>query len=478
MNSEKMDNELPEGWEYRQLGEIGNYINGKAFKPSDWATKGRPIIRIQDLTHTKSNPNYYDGIIEDRYVVHPGDFLISWSATLGAYIWDGPEAVLNQHIFRVDSYIHKRFHKFLIDFILDDLQRETHGSGMVHVTKGKFDNIVAPIPPLAEQKRIVARLEELLPQVDAVKQRLGRASRIMRRFRQAVLNAACSGKLTEGWRDSYSDRLAPVEASDYQQLSTVDLPEIPQEWAYVSLGSRTIKCQYGTSVKASDQCEGNVPILRMGNIQDGSIDYSQLKYVKLSNEIKPFIVEKGDFLFNRTNSPELVGKSAIFDSDKQMVFASYLIRLRFDKEEINPEYVCFWVSSDTGRAWASAVKTDGVSQSNINAKKLQLMPLPLPSKQEQDEIVRRMEALFSLADTIEKQIEKAKQKVEKLSQSILAKAFRGELVPTEAEIARQEGRSYEAASVLLEQIKTEREKTTRHSPEKQTNRSLQRVRRG
>src|SRR5689334_18744687 len=92
---------VPEGWKRTTIGELGRYLNGRGFKTSEWARTGRPIIRIQDLTGSNKNPNYFNGAIEDRYIVEPGDLLVSWSATLGAYIWDGPEAVLNQHIFKV-----------------------------------------------------------------------------------------------------------------------------------------------------------------------------------------------------------------------------------------------------------------------------------------------------------------------------------------------------------------------------------------
>jgi type I restriction enzyme, S subunit len=164
----------------------------------------------------------------------------------------------------------------------------------------------------------------------------------------------------------------------------------------------------------------------------------------------------GDILFNRTNSPELVGKAAVYDADLPAVFASYLIRLRCDDQLVQSRYVCWWINSPWGRWWARTVRTDGVSQSNINATTLQAMPLPLPPVEEQAEIVRRVEALFKLADAIEKRLAAATAQAEKLTQAILAKAFRGELVPTEAELARREGRPYEPASTLLERIRTER----------------------
>lgn len=137
---------VPDGWRATTLGDLGQYLNGRAFKTTEWSKSGRPIIRIQDLTGSHRSPNYFEGEVEDRYVVRPGEFLISWSATLGAYIWDGPEAVLNQHIFKVESNIDKEFHYYLVRERIAELERNAHGSGMVHVTKGVFENTPVAVP--------------------------------------------------------------------------------------------------------------------------------------------------------------------------------------------------------------------------------------------------------------------------------------------------------------------------------------------
>jgi Type I restriction modification DNA specificity domain len=137
-----------------------------------------------------------------------------------------------------------------------------------------------------------------------------------------------------------------------------------------------------------------------------------------------------------------------------MTFASYLIRVRCDPQMLSTKLLCFWINSPWGREWARRVRTDGVSQSNINSHKLGALPVPLPPVEEQREIVRRVESFFKLADAIEKRVAAAMARAEKLTQSILAKAFRGELVPTEAELARRDGRTYEPASALLGRIKS------------------------
>lgn len=150
-----MSSELPNRWTHSKLGDLGKYLNGYAFNAKTWATSGRPIIRIQNLTGSNDNCNYFQGEIADRYVVRRGDLLVSWAATLGAFVWQGEEAVLNQHIFKVESNIDKSFHRYLIDLKLDEMMKRTHGSGMVHITKSNFDNVPVDVPPLAEQQRIV-----------------------------------------------------------------------------------------------------------------------------------------------------------------------------------------------------------------------------------------------------------------------------------------------------------------------------------
>jgi hypothetical protein len=123
--------------------------------------------------------------------------------------------------------------------------------------------------------------------------------------------------------------------------------------------------------------------------------------------------------------------------------------------------VCAWINSPWGRQWARTVRTDCVSQSNINASKLQTMPLPVPPLGEQEEIVRRMEALFRLADTIEGRLAAAWAQAERLPRTILERAFRGELVPTEAELARDEGREHEPAALLVERVRAGRSEERR-----------------
>ena len=406
------NDEVPEGWSQAPIGSLCDLKNGRAFKPTEWSNQGLPIVRIQNLNNPNAKFNCFEGSFEDRYLLTGGELLFAWSGTpgtsFGAHVWRGGKAVLNQHIFRVDfdtANLDKRFFRYAINQKLDELIGVAHGGvGLRHVTKGTFENTEISLPPLAEQKRIADKLEAVLGRVNACRARLDRVPDLLKRFRQSVLAAATSGQLTEDWREENFD----------------------SEWIDVALEEVAEDFDYGSSAKSSKT--GAVPVLRMGNIQEGKLDWDDLVFTSGTEEIAKYRLLPGDVLFNRTNSPELVGKTAVFKGEREAIFAGYLIRVRCSKRLL-PDYINYCLNSPAGRDYCWQVKTDGVSQSNINAKKLAAFSFQLPSLPEQAEIVRHVEVLFALADRIEARLTAARAQVERLTPATLSKAFRGDLVP-------------------------------------------------
>lgn len=199
-------------------------------------------------------------------------------------------------------------------------------------------------------------------------------------------------------------------------------------------GSRTILGFHAPGAFAemlrrdTDAGPEGVSVLQLGNIQVGAIDLAVLKYMTVDTEAKRLMLQYGYLLFNWTNSPELVGKSAVWRGSSPATFASYLIRVRFHNQATAPEFVNYWIGSAWGRIWAHQVKTDGVSQSNINGTKLGAMPIPLPPIAEQREIVRRVEAALRASKQILAQVGVASNLLGNVRQAVLAKAFRGELL--------------------------------------------------
>ena len=206
---------------------------------------------------------------------------------------------------------------------------------------------------------------------------------------------------------------------------SADLFKLPEHWIQATLKELANGFQYGTSSK-SDKT-GLVPVLRMGNLQDGEIDWTDLKYTSDTSEISKYALENGDVLFNRTNSPELVGKTSIYRGERQAIFAGYLIKIKHKKDILSSDFLNLCLNSKYGRDWCKQVRTDGVGQSNINAKVLSEFVIPLPPIEEQQDIVTRVNNLFALADSLDAKYKQAMQRIEKIEQSVLAKAFRGGL---------------------------------------------------
>ena len=202
-----IDQELPSGWTIATLGEVATYQNGRAFKPSEWRAAGLPIIRIQNLNSESAVCNFSPLQHESRFQVKHRDLLFAWSASLGAYIWGGGDAWLNQHIFRVDhaKQMSRRFLYYALTDITNALYAKAHGSGMVHVTKRKFEETAFRLPPLNEQRRIAAKIDELLSEFDKGVESLKTARTQLAVYRQSVLKRAFQGKLTAQWRKENRD---------------------------------------------------------------------------------------------------------------------------------------------------------------------------------------------------------------------------------------------------------------------------------
>jgi type I restriction enzyme S subunit len=310
------------------------------------------------------------------------------------------------------------------------------------------------LPPLAEQQRIMAKTDKLLSKVNGCRTRLSTIPFILKRFRQSVVAAACSGRLTVDWREEQPKK-AVVE------LLSGESDALPSSWKPVCVGDVIENLKYGTSQKCSHTRLG-VPVLRIPNVLNGVIDQTDLKYAQLPpKELDQLRLRVGDILLIRSNgSVSLVGRTALVrEQEIGLAYAGYLIRLRPIRDQIESEFLNLALSSFDVRLQIEleARSTSGVN--NINSEEVRALRFSLPPLAEQKEIVRRVSELLALADTIETRYKVTQRGVNHLSHSILAKAFQGELVPTEAELAEAEGRSFQSAEELLRLINSNPQRT-------------------
>lgn len=212
--------EIPESWGFSKLKYIGTYINGYAFKPDDWGSVGKKIIRIQDLTGSNDNPNYYNGTIDSKYNVTFGDILVSWAATLDAFIWTKEDGLLNQHIFKAvpdNSIISTSFFFWLIKEAMKNMNNDNkHGIFMQHVTLDVFNNFSVPLPPMAEQEVVASFLDRQCDHIDNIIKKTKASIEEYKKLRQAVITQA----VTKGVR---GDR--PMKDTGFNWLL-----QIPADW--------------------------------------------------------------------------------------------------------------------------------------------------------------------------------------------------------------------------------------------------------
>lgn len=306
------------------------------------------------------------------------------------------------------------------------------GTAQPQITRRSLCDFKIQVCPPEQQQHIVAKIEELFSELDNSVAALKQTKAQLSVYRQAVLKDAFDGTLSETWRSTHNlptfeENRALLDGNNkkYKFQEDISLSTLPKGWGWISLGEAVAKVEYGSSKKSEKQ--GRIPVVRMGNIQNGSINWDDLVYSSDESEISKYTLHKGDVLFNRTNSPELVGKTAIFRGERNAIFAGYLIRVN-QRPSISPEYLTYYLNSYTAKKYGNLVKTDGVNQSNINGKKLCSYPFPLCSEIEQNFIVNTIEQRLTVLSKIESTIDKTLRQAESLRQSILKQAFEGKLV--------------------------------------------------
>lgn len=440
--AEEQPYEVPENWVWTYISSGFDVTSSKRVHKSDWLSEGVPFYRTRELVKL-SEQGYIDNelfISEDLYktfkkefgVPQKNDLLISGVGTIGVpyvisdekkfYFKDGNVIWLkNKGVFDA-SYMYYLYKTVFVD---NQIHSMSAGTTVDTYTIINAKNTIIPLPPLSEQQRIVERIEELFAKLDEAKERLQEVADSFAVRKAAILHKAFTGELTKQWRRANG-------VSD-------------ESWEEKTISKICGSLKYGTSKKSSDS--GEVVVLRMGNLQNGEIDWSNLAYTSDEEDIKKYLLKPGDILFNRTNSPELVGKTSIYRGEMPAIYAGYLIKLDYDENMVVGDYLNYYLNSSRAKEYYMQVKTDGVSQSNINAKKIGEFEILLPTLPEQHEIVRFIDDLLARERSAQQATEQALASIDLMKKSILARAFRGELGTNKASEA--------SALELLKQVLAE-----------------------
>lgn len=411
---------LPENWCWTRITVITDILNGFAFKSQHYSSAGIRIIRItnvQDGFIQDKKPVYYPLVSQKEitpFMLKDGDFLMSLTGNVGRVaIIDASflPAALNQRVaclrIKSEDSVRKEyiFYFCLQKQFVSDCIKSAKGSAQLNMSTEWLKEYPIPLPPLAEQQRIVDRIESLFAKLDEAKEKAQAVLDSFETRKAAILHKAFTGELTAKWREEHGVRM--------------------ESWEKKSVGELCISLKYGTAKKSD--ASGNVVVLRMGNLQQGEIDWSDLAYSNDPDDIEKYKLFPGDVLFNRTNSAALVGKTAIYRGEHPAIYAGYLIKLDYDHDKIIGDYLNYALNTLDAKKYCNSVKTDGVNQSNINAKKIGAYSFNVPSIPEQEKIVSVIQKLLSKEQQTKEAAEIVLDQIELMKKSILARAFRGEL---------------------------------------------------
>lgn len=416
--------ELPKGWVWTRMVYISSRI--KRGRTPKYADEGSVLVFAQKCNQKDGTINLdkaqflrTENIAKynDEEYLHDLDTVVNSTGTgtlgrVGLYRQEdnhtGCRIVPDTHvtIVRTIQPINALYFNLFMKSLKDFLEKQGVGStNQKELRPETIGQIDFPLPPLPEQQRIVDKIESLFSKLDEAGDRLQKVLDGYEARRAAILHEAFSGK----WTGDHG-------AGDMS---------VPKGWRKAAIKDLCHRLSYGTSKKSL--AEGKYIVIRMGNLQNGTIDWSNLAYSNDETEYAKYKLNPGDVLFNRTNSSELVGKTSIYKGEYPAIYAGYLIKLDYDRALINGEYLNYYLNSPRAKLYYNQVKTDGVNQSNINSKKIGNFEIAFPSMEEQNNIVSKLNHIFENDKKSLFLAKKSLSKIDLLKKSILARAFRGEL---------------------------------------------------
>lgn len=476
--------ELPAGWAWARLADVVNVLNGRAYKKEELLDAGTPVLRVGNLF--TSNHWYYStlSLEEDKYC-NPGDLLFAWSASFGPFIWHGERSIYHYHIWKLDFYVKGQLNKhYLYNYLLEQTQEikaAGHGVSMVHMTKEKMEKLVVPVPPLAEQHRIVAKVDELMALCDRLEAQQADAGSAHAQLVQALLDslaqasdatdfAASWKRLAEHFHTLFTTepsidalkqtllqlavmgKLVPQDSSDEpasellkriteekaqlvaegkikKQKPTAEIDEkekpfeLPEHWEWTRLGSLSSLENGDRSSNypnKSQLVDSGIPFINAGHLQNGLVDLQNMNFITRDcfDRLRAGKIQDEDILFCLRGS---LGKSAIVRGIGEGAIASSLVIVRMPYSVSNQYLMCYFSSS---LSFEMVKRFDnGTAQPNLSAADLNRFLVPLPPLPEQHRIVAKVDQLMALCDQLKPRLTQARQLNEQLASTLVERAL-------------------------------------------------------
>jgi type I restriction enzyme S subunit len=440
--------DMLEGWILTKIGDIISVHSGEGLTGEQMNKTGKyPVYGGNGITgyHTEF-------LFEEKKLI-----IGRVGAKCGVVHITLPNCWITDNALIVDFYLVNM--NFLYYSLINlNLNSYSVSSAQPVISGAKIYPLLFRLPPLPEQCLISTRVDLLFDHVKKAEESLDKIPLIMKRFRQAALKKAFSGELTAEWREQQQDLEPAAEllrrireerkhlyteevkrakdegrklpkkpkCSETEPLDNSDLPELPEEWVWSSL-NELANTQPGFACGNKSVQDGLIH-LRMNNISDECrLNMDLIRKVPLDFKIEKYLLKKGDLLFCHTNSSKLVGKNTIFNMDGDYAYSNHLTRIRVDSNIISSNWLWCILTIYWKEGRFEKDCKNWVNQSTLPNDKLIHLSIPLPPLPEQQEIVRRIESLFKFADETEKNAAEARKRVEIMTQSILARAFRGDL---------------------------------------------------
>ena len=437
--------DIPDSWEWVRVRNCTELFNGRAFKPSDWTVMGLPIVRIQNLNDEKAPFNYYDKSVDEDVHLYGGELLFAWSGTpgtsFGAHIWRDQEAVLNQHIFKLlfdENALFKPYYMYALNQRVGSLIKAAHGSaGLQHVTRGVFESTLIPLPPFAEQIRIVEKLNVLFPIVDHYSSAYDNLNNLQSAFPEAlkksILHEAVRGKLVpqnpneepasvlleriraekqrlikEGKikKDKHESVIFRRDNSHYEKRGSEEvcideeIPfEIPSGWSWCRASSLGTMVR-GRGIKRTETVAQGCPCIRYGEIYttyEISFD-AAVSFVPESLDKDCLHFSSGDIVFTLTGENKVdIAKTVAFLGDGQIAAGGDLAF--WTHHGMNPLYLVYYMASPYCIELKRRTATGDIIV-HISTSKVGDFLVPVPPLKEQNRIVSAIERLFAVASTL------------------------------------------------------------------------------